>query len=78
LRDGVVARLDYKHDELELETDLLVAVDDRSWVASAAATYEMQRTRLEAGVRALGGPAGSIYRSVPERGILYLTWTLTL
>lgn len=52
--------------------DLLRTPEDGGWVATAAAAWETDRLRLDAGLRRFGGKAESSYRLMPERRVLFV------
>lgn len=52
--------------------DLLRTIEDGGYSATAAIGYETDRLRLDAGVRRFGGKAGSGYRLLPERGVVFV------
>ena len=51
--------------------DLLRTPEDGGWVATAAAAWEGDRVRLDAGLRRFGGKAESSYRLMPEQRVLF-------
>ncbi|MBI3372541.1 MAG: hypothetical protein HY017_12425 [Betaproteobacteria bacterium] len=51
--------------------DLLRTPEDGGWVATAAAAWESDRLRFDAGLRRFGGKAESSYRLMPERRVLF-------
>lgn len=52
--------------------DLMRTPEDGGWVATAAAAWEADRLRLDAGLRRFGGKAESSYRLMPERRVLFV------
>jgi hypothetical protein len=71
LRENLFLRASWKGERLEPAVDLLCTPEDGGWVATAAVSYQGERTRLEGGLRLLGGPPGSAYRLFPESAIFY-------
>lgn len=51
--------------------DVLRTLEDGGWTATAAAGWEADRVRFDAGIRRFGGKPDSVYRLLPERGILF-------
>jgi hypothetical protein len=51
--------------------DLLRSLDDRSVSLTAAVSLDLDKVRLDAGVRAFRGSSDSVYGLLPERGILF-------
>lgn len=78
LQDQLVVRVSYRDAELEPAVDVLVAADDPGFVASASFAYLGTATRLEVGARVYGGPSRSVFRLLPERGIVYASWKVSL
>ena len=52
--------------------DLLRTPEDGGWVATAAAAWEGDRLRLDAGLRRFGGKSESSYRLMPEQRVLFI------
>jgi len=52
--------------------DAVRTLEDGGWVATAAAGWQGNRWRLDAGLRRYGGRPDSAYRLFPERGIAFL------
>ena len=71
LRENLFLRASWKGERLEPAVDLLCTPEDGGWVATAAVSYQGERTRLEGGLRLFGGPPGSAYRLFPESAIFY-------
>ena len=51
--------------------DILRTLEDGGWTATAAVGWEADRVRFDAGMRRFGGKPDSVYRLLPERGILF-------
>lgn len=51
--------------------EVLRTLEDGGWTATAAAGWEGDRVRFDAGMRRFGGKADSVYRLLPERGLLF-------
>jgi hypothetical protein len=51
--------------------DLLRSLDDGGYSLTAAAGWQADKLRLDAGVRRFGGKPDSAYRLLPERGIVF-------
>ena len=51
--------------------DLLRTLEDGGWVATAAASWEADRLRLDAGLRYFGGKPESSYRLFPDQRVLF-------
>ncbi|MBI2748612.1 MAG: hypothetical protein HYX43_04520 [Burkholderiales bacterium] len=51
--------------------DILRTLEDGGWTATAAAGREADRVRFDAGIRRFGGKPDSVYRLLPEWGILF-------
>ena len=52
--------------------DLLRTPEDGGWAATAAAAWEGDRVRLNAGLRQFGGKSDSSYRLMPEQRVLFI------
>ena len=52
--------------------DLLRTPEDGGWVTTAAATWEGDRVRLDAGLRVYGGKSAASYRLFPEPRLLFV------
>lgn len=71
VREDLFLRVSWKGARLEPAVDVLVTPADGGWMATAAIGWQGERTRLDAGLRLLGGRPGSAYRLFPESAIFY-------
>ena len=74
-RRGQLARVawtDPKASGWSASFDLLRTPEDGGWVATAAAAWEGDRVRLDAGLRRFGGKPESSYRLMPEQRVLFV------
>lgn len=76
-RRSVFVRLSWQHEGFEPSLDHLWLPSDRSHVTTVALGWKGDRLRLDAGVRRLGGPAGSVMALNPVNHIGYAaaTWS---
>ncbi|MFN0316669.1 MAG: hypothetical protein ACKVQA_16730 [Burkholderiales bacterium] len=74
LRENMLIRLSHRGTSgaTDPALDLLITPPDGGWVATASASYEDDRFRLDAGYRVFGGPKDSAYRLLPEDRVAYL------
>lgn len=56
--------------------DVLRTLEDGGWTATAAAAWEGDRLRVDAGLRRFGGKPDSAYGLLPERSVLFAGVTL--
>ncbi|MBK6616493.1 hypothetical protein [Ottowia sp.] len=70
-RENVFVRLSWTRDEWQPALDVLFTPRDGGLVATAGATWQGDRVRVDAGVRYYGGRNGSLYWQTPRRAVLY-------
>ncbi|MED5618412.1 hypothetical protein [Ideonella sp. BN130291] len=71
-RDNLFLRLSWQHGAWQPAVDLLLTPTDGGRVLTAALAWQGDRLRLEAGVRAYGGPADALLAQLPLRRTAYL------
>jgi hypothetical protein len=73
-RRGLLARLAWSEPGggWSLSADLLRSLDDGGTTLTAAASWQGDRLRLDAGVRRYGGRADSAYRLLPEAATAFV------
>jgi hypothetical protein len=71
-RDNVFVRLSWQHEAWQPAVDLLYTPADGGRSLTAALAWQGDRLRLEAGVRAYGGPADALMAQLPLRRSAYL------
>lgn len=73
-RRGLLARLAWSQPGggWSLSADLLRSLDDGGTTLTAAASWQGERLRLDAGVRRYGGRADSAYRLLPEAATAFV------
>jgi hypothetical protein len=52
--------------------DVLKSLADRGWTLTTAVSWQGDRLHFDAGLRRYAGPADSVYRLLPERGVAFL------
>jgi hypothetical protein len=74
LRENLLLRLSHRGESRSIDPafDVLVTPADGGWIATASASYETDRFRLDAGYRAYGGPRDAAYRLLPEDRVAFV------
>lgn len=76
VRENLLVRVTQRWDRLEPVVDLLWTPADGGLVATASVTWEGERSRLGAAVRAQAGPRDAAVRLLPQGGAFRATWEL--
>ena len=71
-RGNAFVRLAWQPPRWVLSLDALVTPHDRGHVITAAAQWQGEHIRLDAAVRAFGGPADALFAATPQRRVLSL------
>jgi hypothetical protein len=75
VRENVLLRLSYDDgDGFKPYVEFLAAPRDRGTVMTMGFDWEGNARRFFAGIRHFGGAKGSVYREVPEKGVVWLKW----
>jgi hypothetical protein len=77
-QDNLFARLSWQHERWQTALDLLYTPADQGLVATASVVWTGEHIKLEAGLRAHGGPQDAIVRQLPvqRQGYVVATWAL--
>jgi hypothetical protein len=78
LRENLLARVSVKIEKFTPSLDVLATPRDGGLVATASCGYEGDRSRVDAGLRVLGGRADSAYRRAPESRVFYIAGSFFL
>lgn len=76
LQENVLLRVTQRWDRLEPALDLLWTPADGGLVATASVSWEGERYRLGAAVRAYAGPRDAAARLLPQAGAFRASWEL--
>jgi hypothetical protein len=79
MRENVLLRLSYDDgDSFKPYVEFLAAPRDRGTIMTTGFEWTRNDQRFLAGIRHYGGAKGSVYREVPEKGVVWLKWEWSL
>ena len=75
-QDNLFARLSWQHDRWQTALDVLYTPADQGTITTGSVIWSGERFKLEAGLRAHGGPASAVVRQLPvqRQGYMVATW----
>jgi hypothetical protein len=75
-QDNLFARLSWQHDRWQTALDVLYTPADQGTITTGSVIWSGERFKLEAGLRAHGGPASAVVRQLPvqRQGYVVATW----